>query len=400
MQTDHFVPLVVPGLSTNSGSNSSSTSTLQDLSSPRAKWRTGPRRLVRITSSKTQNRNEKRDGNRNSDDRVRELPEWLEEFTDNLEDTEVHAPAHISQDSDSERPTKVLSTSRKHSIHTHFPQWSKLRSLLANKNDKGSLQKTHWRSSTSSRKVWWLDNSRSQSPHRGGWITEQSSVRCRCSRSCHSMVAILSVQNQSLLRRRKRVYESSSSRYKSHKLYFRSIHWNLENLVKIYPGITALQTLHQSETNGIAETGVRRVNEGSSAVLLLIKIGWKMVGCFLMKCYCHLRNVEDLLAEGKTPCERRFGEPLKGPIIPFGAMVEYHPISVRDQSRLHQFGKTVQLGIFLGYELIAVRIWKGDILIADLEEFAKVGRIRNLSSKNERERSIDIKKKGDQFIFP
>ena len=34
-------------------------------------------------------------------------------------------------------------------------------------------------------------------------------------------------------------------------------------------------------------------------------------------------------------------------------MVEYHPISARDLSRLHQFGKNVLLGIFLGYELIA-----------------------------------------------
>ena len=33
------------------------------------------------------------------------------------------------------------------------------------------------------------------------------------------------------------------------------------------------------------------------------------------------------LADGKTPVERRFGEPLKGPIIPFAAMVEYHPTS-------------------------------------------------------------------------
>ena len=30
----------------------------------------------------------------------------------------------------------------------------------------------------------------------------------------------------------------------------------------------------------------------------------------------------------------RFGEPILGPVIPFGAMVEYYPISARDQSRL------------------------------------------------------------------
>ena len=40
-----------------------------------------------------------------------------------------------------------------------------------------------------------------------------------------------------------------------------------------------------------------------------------------MECYCYLRNVHDLLADGKTPYERRFVEPFKGPVIPFGAMV-------------------------------------------------------------------------------
>ena len=46
----------------------------------------------------------------------------LEDFTGNPEDTEVLAPALISQDSDSERPAKVVSKSRKHSIHTHLPK--------------------------------------------------------------------------------------------------------------------------------------------------------------------------------------------------------------------------------------------------------------------------------------
>ena len=64
--------------------------------------------------------NQKRDDNRDSDDRLRYLPGWLEEFTDDLEDTELLAPAHISQDSDLERPTKVVFKSRMHSIYTHF----------------------------------------------------------------------------------------------------------------------------------------------------------------------------------------------------------------------------------------------------------------------------------------
>ena len=72
-----------------------------------------------------------------------------------------------------------------------------------------------------------------------------------------------------------------------------------------------------------------------------------------MECCCYLRNVQDLLADGKTPYERRFQEPFKRPTDPFGAMVEHHAISTRNLSRLHQFGKKVLPGIFLGYGLLA-----------------------------------------------
>ena len=72
-----------------------------------------------------------------------------------------------------------------------------------------------------------------------------------------------------------------------------------------------------------------------------------------MECYTYLRNVTDLLSDGKTPYERRFGQPFKGPIIPFGSLVEYYPITAKDQSRIHQFGKKVLPGLFLGYALYA-----------------------------------------------
>ena len=72
-----------------------------------------------------------------------------------------------------------------------------------------------------------------------------------------------------------------------------------------------------------------------------------------MKCYCYLRNIQDLVSDGKTHCERRFKEPLKGPIILFGSLVKYHSMSTKDQSRIHQFGKRVLPGIFLGHVLYA-----------------------------------------------
>ena len=80
-----------------------------------------------------------------------------------------------------------------------------------------------------------------------------------------------------------------------------------------------------------------------------------------------LRSVTDLLSDGKAPYERRFGQPFKGPIIPFGSLVEYLPITAKDQSRIHQFVKKVLPGLFFGYALYAVGIWKGDVLIADFD---------------------------------
>ena len=122
--------------------------------------------------------------------------------------------------------------------------------------------------------------------------------------------------------------------------------------MKISPGIIVCRLHHRSETNGIAERAVRRVKEGTSAVLLpsgLNESWW----ADSMECYTYLRNVTDLLSDGKTPHERRFGQPFKGPIIPFGSLLEYYPKTAKDQSRIHQFGKKVSLGLFLGYALYA-----------------------------------------------
>ena len=64
-------------------------------------------------------------------------------------------------------------------------------------------------------------------------------------------------------------------------------------------------TPHRSETNGIAERAVRRVKEGTSAVLLQSgpNESWWADS---LECYTYLRNVTDLLSDGKTPYERRF----------------------------------------------------------------------------------------------
>ena len=156
-------------------------------------------------------------------------------------------------------------------------------------------------------------------------------------------------------------------------------------------------TPHRSETNGIAERAVRRVKEGTSAVLLQTGLGneWWADS---MECYCYLRNIQDLWSDGKTPYERRSGKPLNGPIIPFGAMVEYHPISAKDLSRLHQFGPTILPGMFLGYVLSAWRIWKGDIMVASIEELEEMD-ASELHARRLNAKEVLTLMKGEHFIF-
>ena len=112
----------------------------------------------------------------------------------------------------------------------------------------------------------------------------------------------------------------------------------------------------------------------------------------------HSPKLTDLLSDGKTPYERRFGQPFKGPIIPFVSLVEYHPITAKDQSRIHQFGKKVLPGLFLGYALYAGGIWKGDVLVADLEELEEMDASEIYSKRVNAKEVIFPKEKGE-FVF-
>ena len=315
-------------------------------------------------SPKIQKQNKKRDCNRDSDDRLRDLVEWLEEFTENLEDIEVPATAHISQDSDLERPTKVVS--RTHSIFfthqkdrncevrlqikmTRAPCRRRTAEAVPRAEKFGDLMKADHKVLS--------DNCESRNNYRYAVVVQDLATQWI---QAYPWKNKTSQETQRSLQKFLEPDRNPKVIYTDNSLEFgkacEDLSWN-----------HCTSTPHRSETNGIAERAVRRVKEGTSAVLLQsgLNESWWAVS---MECYTYLRNVTDLLSDGKTPYERRFGQPFKGPIIPFGSLVEYHPITAKDQSRIHQFGKKVLPGLFLGYALYAGRIWKGDVLVADLEE--------------------------------
>ena len=92
------------------------------------------------------------------------------------------------------------------------------------------------------------------------------------------------------------------------------------------------------------------------------------------------------------------GSHLKDLLFHFGSLVEYHHITAKDQSRIHQFGKKVLPGLFLGYALYAGGIWKGDVLIADLEELETMD-ASEIHSKRLNAKEVTFPKQGE-FIFP
>ena len=89
-----------------------------------------------------------------------------------------------------------------------------------------------------------------------------------------------------------------------------------------------------------------------------------------------------------------------GPLIPIGAMVEYHPISVKAPSRLHQFGPKVLPGILLGYVLHAEEnLERRHFVVADIEELEQMDE-SELHARRLNANEVLTPMKGEHFIFP
>ena len=204
-------------------------------------------------------------------------------------------------------------------------------------------------------------------------------------------------KKQKLHRKLKEACKSSWSPTGSIKSFTLSFPWNSAKLVKISLGIIARLHHTDQKQNGIAERAVRGVKEGTSAVLLqsgLNKVGGQIP--WNVTPICETSQIYYLLE--RRPMKDVLGNHLKGPIIPFGSLVEYHPITAQDQSRIHQFGKKVLPGFFLGYALYAERIWKGNLLVADLEELETMDASEIYSKRLNAKEVIFPTGKGE-FIF-
>ena len=195
----------------------------------------------------------------------------------------------------------------------------RLQYLQANQDYKDSLQKTHWHSRTSCRKFWWFDNSNhkvlsegceSRNNHRYAVVVQDLASQWIQSYPCD-----LSGNREELTK----VF-GADVETKSH------LHWqvlrNSAKLVKIFHGVTVRQHLNVQKQMGLVRERYAGLRKGTSAVLLQSGLDEKWWTDSMEYC-CHL-------PDWKTHYRRRFGEPCEGPIIPYGSMIEYHPISPKD----------------------------------------------------------------------
>ena len=285
-------------------------------------------------------------------DTLRDLPEWLQEFNENLVDDSV--PEHRDGSSSthelpSEPRAKVVSGKR--SIFTHFPEDRNCNTCLRTKITRASCGKRTGTVVPRAEKFGNLtaaddkilsEGCESRNNHPYAVVVQDLATQWIQSNRCKTQT---SQETQKSLQKFLEPTRKPKVIYSDHSQEFGKY---CEDLA----GNHSSSKPHRSETNRIAEKTVRRIKEGTSAVLLQSGLDEKW-WADSMECYCYLRNIQDLLSEWKTPYENRFGVALNGPVIPFGVMEEYHLISAKDLSRLHQFSPKVLQGIFLGYALHA-----------------------------------------------
>ena len=160
------------------------------------------------------------------DDRL-QLPEWLEEFREHLEDQKSLCTHNTQESSNSERP--------------HFPKDRNCDVCLRTKITRNPCRRgTGEASITEAEKFGDLitadhkvlnEGGESRNNHRYAVVVQDLATLWIQSFPCRTK----------LLRRRKRVYESFSNRHRSQKSFALTIHWNLANPVYNYRGITELR---------------------------------------------------------------------------------------------------------------------------------------------------------------
>ena len=344
--TENFVPIVVPGLSSSSSTSSSSLRTpiKQESHSSSSSSSTSPSsptvgvmsvreredasncdispvpvselvddrtgEPVETQANKIPKTNKKETtierGNLCDDPGI---PEWLQEFRENLVDDEIPlqggSHASSSHEASLQPTTKRREDLGKHNVHTHFPKDRNCEICKRTKITRAPCRRRKGEAVpravnfgdliTADHKVL-SDKCESRNNHRYAVVVQDLATQWIQAYPCKNKT---SQETQRSLQKFLEPERKPKVIYTDNSLEFRKacedLSWN-----------HCTSTPHRSETNGIAERAVRRVKEGTSAVLLqsgLSESWW----ADSMECYTYLRNVTDNCLMGRRPMKDVLG---------------------------------------------------------------------------------------------
>ena len=204
-----------------------------------------------------------------------EIPEWLQEFRENLVDDEVpeHRDSHASSSHEvsSEPTSKRREDLGKHSVYTHFPrdrnceicQRTKItRAPCRRRNGEAVRRAVNFGDLITADHKVLSDNCESRNNHRYAVVVQDLATQWIQSYPCKTTTSQETQRSlQKFLepdRKPKVIYTDNSLEFgKSCEDLF----WN-----------HCTSTPHRSETNSIAERRVGKIKEGTSAVLCIVAI--------------------------------------------------------------------------------------------------------------------------------
>ena len=291
--TENFVPIVVPGLSSSSSGSSSTSKTpsKQESHSSSSSSSSSPSPTVSeiqirerehgnnsdISPVQVSNSVDDRSGQpdettiERGDSLNSEIPEWLQEFRENLVDDEiqVHGCSHASPSHEAslEPTTKRREDFGKHSVDTHFPKDRNCEICKRTKITRAPCRRRNGEAVphaenfgdliTADHKVL-SDNCESRNNHRYAVVVQDLATQWIQAYPCKTKT---SQETQRSLQKFLEPERNPKVIYTDNSLEFgkacEDLSWN-----------HCTSTPHRSETNGNAERAVRRVKEGTSAVLL------------------------------------------------------------------------------------------------------------------------------------
>ena len=128
----------------------------------------------------------------------------------------------------------------------------------------------------------------------------------------------------------------------------------------------------RKESNGVAEAAVKSVLQGTRSTLenAGFKAAWWPMA---VRHWCFATNTA--IENGESSWQLRHGKGhFSGLRLPFGCLVDFKPSAVKPGKRGRQvphpkFAPVAEPGVFMGYHILPGGRWRGDYLVATLQEF-------------------------------